>query len=67
MNRPRAVVGTLVVRRFVIFGGVSSLLRLLLEREQRRFGFARGFERVAHGRIHVITPANEWHGASRKA
>jgi hypothetical protein len=28
---------------------------------ERRFGFARSFERVAHNRIHVVTTANVGH------
>jgi hypothetical protein len=42
----------------------SILLRFLVEFEQRGFGFARGFERLAQHWIHVVTPANKRHVAS---
>jgi hypothetical protein len=45
---------------------LAFLLRRVLEREQRRFGFARGFERLSCNRIDVKTPFDEWHKASRK-
>jgi hypothetical protein len=48
-------------------GGVVVGVRLLLESEQRGFGFARGFERFAHYGIHVIAASDKWHGASRRA
>ena len=39
----------------------SPLLRLLLERKQRRFSLPRGLEGLAHRRIDVIPPSNKWH------
>src|SRR5271155_3436849 len=72
------VVGCVGARRIfgsgaVVFGragagriGGGILARLSLQREQSGFGLARGFERLAHGWIDVITTVDEWHGASEK-
>jgi hypothetical protein len=62
-----------VIARRACFGvtgavtiALAFLLRRVLEREQRRFGFARGFERLARKWIDVKTPFDKWHKASRK-
>ncbi len=64
--RGRRVFGIGAVVRGRASGRVGGILaRLALQREKSGFGLARGFERLAHGWIDVITPVDEWHGVSQ--
>ena len=53
--------GRAVARVIFIARIAARNFRSVLERLERRFGFARRFERVAHNRIHVITTADVRH------